>query len=56
MNFEQLVTRVWKGILFGADDATIRTQCEGEGIDPHQITSALKKAHRLHDARQEHHG
>ena len=50
MDFEQLVTRVWKGILMGADDHTIRTQLQSEGQDPHRITSALAKAHRLHQA------
>lgn len=42
--FEQLVLRVFKGLLIGAEVSTIRFQCESEGIDPQFLTHAIRKA------------
>jgi hypothetical protein len=49
---EELVNRVWKGILFYATEETIRQQLRTEGYSDQTITLAYNKAKRSHDARE----
>lgn len=41
---ERVTNRVFKGMMFGADDALIRTQLVSEGVDATTIARVLDKA------------